>query len=124
MSLFGLMPEHFNSLSNDEKVDKIEKILYMPFYFGLCVSKKGENVDYLKVAFDFEKLRQSMREEQVFRPNFAKLSRQKQPNEGSLAHFPLLRSRYLLSLAHERSEIAKMTHVEVSCDQNLHFRGV
>ena len=65
MSLFGLMPEQFNSLSNDEKEDKIEKILYMPFYFGLCVSKKGENDDYLKVAFDFEKLRQSMREEQV-----------------------------------------------------------
>ena len=72
MSLFGLMPEQFNSLSNDEKVDKIEKILYMPFYFGLCVSKKGENDDYLKVAFDFEKLRQSMREEQVRVDRFGK----------------------------------------------------
>ena len=60
----------------------------------------------------------------IFHPNFAKLSRQKQPNEGSLGHFSLPRSRYLLSLAHERSEIAKMTHIEVSCDQNLHLRGV
>ena len=57
----------------------------------------------------------------IFRPSRALSAKNSQMRASGA--FSLLPA-YVASLANERSARAKMTHIEVFCDQNLHLRGV